>query len=352
MSDPLTLKEQLKKELLKGRYKKALKLLKKVEELEGYKEKLNLELLKALILQLDGRKEEFDKAMKEILEKVIPSEAPELESQFMEVIKRHSHISLKREEPKRSVQEFLSIFTFMEELPRDALGEMVRRITPPTIYKKGEFLCREGEKGDRMYFIAKGEVVVTKKGVWLTHLSRGDLLGEMAFFSDEKERTADVVALTDVEVFELSYRDLEELFSRFPGLEEMMKRIFSRRMKETLVASSKGFSEIKPKIRKRLAERGEMVAFRRGDVVVEACSEEVPLFIIAKGTVGVYRNGEKIAELREGDAFGWDPFPFRAVVESDQASLLKIDPEDAKAAFKGYEEILEEVRGAICKGSS
>ena len=349
MSDPLDLKEDLKRELLKGRYDKALKILRKVEELERYRERLSLELLRALILHLGGRKDEFDEALKRILEEVIPSESPELESQFMEVVKRYSSVSLKREEPKQKVQDFLSIFAFMEELPRDALEEMVRRITPPVTYRKGEFLCREGEKGDRMYFIAKGEVVVTKKGVWLTHLSRGDLLGEMAFFSEEKERTADVVALTDVEVFELSYKDLEELFSKFPGLEDMMKGIFLKRMKENLVASSEVFRQIKPKIRKKLAEKGELVVFKKGDVVVEACSEKTPIFIVARGSIGIYKGNEKIAEFKEEDTFGWDPFPFKAVVESDQAELLKIYPEDVMLAFKGYEDLLEEVKSAVCK---
>lgn len=93
------------------------------------------------------------------------------------------------------------------------LGQLVER-------RYDEVLCRYGDRGDTMFIILRGEVGVYKsEGEALGDLSvpmfthrEGEIIGELAF-TLERNRTADLVALSDVAL--LSF-NLEEVFSRLP----------------------------------------------------------------------------------------------------------------------------------------
>ena len=63
---------------------------------------------------------------------------------------------------------------------------------------------REGEPGRTLFFLAEGQVKVTKQGKLLGVLSAGECFGEMAYVKDgAMPRQATVEAMTDVIVAEL-----------------------------------------------------------------------------------------------------------------------------------------------------
>ncbi|MGZ3693499.1 MAG: Crp/Fnr family transcriptional regulator [Bdellovibrionota bacterium] len=47
-------------------------------------------------------------------------------------------------------------------------------------FADGEFIFREGDDSQQMYVVQSGEVIISKQGVVLAHLMRGDFLGEMS----------------------------------------------------------------------------------------------------------------------------------------------------------------------------
>lgn len=72
------------------------------------------------------------------------------------------------------------------------------------IFTKREVIIREGDYGDEAYQIIRGKVKVTTtnkagKDITLATLGEGDIFGEMALI-DEKPRSANVIALEDVEL--------------------------------------------------------------------------------------------------------------------------------------------------------
>ena len=77
--------------------------------------------------------------------------------------------------------------------------------------KKGSYICYKGDPSDRLYMIAKGYVDITTiseqgKEVILNVLNRPAFFGQIGFF-DQKVRTANVKALSNVELYSISYED-------------------------------------------------------------------------------------------------------------------------------------------------
>lgn len=77
-------------------------------------------------------------------------------------------------------------------------------------------LLREDEPGQSMYFLASGQMKVTKHGRLLNVIHAGEYLGEMAYIRRGTERQATLESLSDVTVAEFPFAALEKLS---PGCE-------------------------------------------------------------------------------------------------------------------------------------
>ena len=60
---------------------------------------------------------------------------------------------------------------------------------PPAIYKPGETIFSQGDKGDQMYVIRSGEVEIERDGKVVENLSSSEVFGEMALI-DRSPRAA------------------------------------------------------------------------------------------------------------------------------------------------------------------
>jgi cAMP-dependent protein kinase regulator len=92
----------------------------------------------------------------------------------------------------------------------------------PRTYRDGEYIIRQGEKGDSFYIIEKGKVVVTKGDPPLEVKScgEGDYFGELALLTDQP-RAANVRAVGTVKVLCLNRDDFANLMG---PCEEILKR--------------------------------------------------------------------------------------------------------------------------------
>ena len=98
----------------------------------------------------------------------------------------------------------------------------------------GEFVFREGDKGDMLYVIMEGEVEVLKEEpgkepVTLACLSDGDCFGEMALISDNP-RMAAVRSKTKVNLLTVDSEAFQALFAHLPPLRGLFQQLIKERM--------------------------------------------------------------------------------------------------------------------------
>ncbi len=94
---------------------------------------------------------------------------------------------------------------------------------------QNEVLFKEGEASESMFVIKKGRLSIFKpKGqseIELAVVGAGQMVGEMAFF-DRKPRSASAKAITDTEVIELPFKNLQAQFDALPEwIKSMVKTI-------------------------------------------------------------------------------------------------------------------------------
>jgi CRP-like cAMP-binding protein len=75
----------------------------------------------------------------------------------------------------------------------------------------GRTVFREGDEGDALYVILKGEVSITKKSVELATLSTHAVVGEMSLVSPGDTRSATAIAKTDLDVLKIPSKRVQKL---------------------------------------------------------------------------------------------------------------------------------------------
>ena len=106
--------------------------------------------------------------------------------------------------------------------------EAIQMLTP-LIYLPEDFIIRQGEYGDCMYFLSSGEVEVIVDDRRVATLGPGSTFGETALLVGEK-RNASIYSITHCEVFRLAKSDFDHLRSRFPEFNEEMRKLSRRRV--------------------------------------------------------------------------------------------------------------------------
>jgi CRP-like cAMP-binding protein len=103
-------------------------------------------------------------------------------------------------------------------------------------FEGGSVIFREGDLGSEMYIIQKGHVrislAIAGKERELAVLEKGDFFGEIALLDESPARSATATALDDVEVLELTSRDLDQILRRKPDIAVRMMTKLSERLRE------------------------------------------------------------------------------------------------------------------------
>ncbi|MBZ0233393.1 MAG: cyclic nucleotide-binding domain-containing protein, partial [Deltaproteobacteria bacterium] len=199
-------------------------------------------------------------------------------------------------------------------LPLEAAHELARRAVVKQ-YDPGEVIIREGDPGDACYVIAHGAVVVQRRAedgagdaVELARLADGSMFGEFALLADRR-RHATVVALTDVEVFEIPRLLLRELAAVFPEVGPALERFYRERLLANLLRTTPLFSLVPEDQRPSLLARFHPLHADSGQAIVRQGDRAGGLYLIVLGAVEVVRKvGERravvLATLGEGAYFG------------------------------------------------
>lgn len=112
--------------------------------------------------------------------------------------------------------------------------------------RAGEYLFKEGDKGESLYFVGTGVVIVVlnlpnKSENILRKFTAGAILGEMAIYTGEN-RTASVRTETASVLFRLDKDKLEEMGKRFPASTAALHTYIVRVLSERLGRANRNLS--------------------------------------------------------------------------------------------------------------
>lgn len=172
-------------------------------------------------------------------------------------------------------------------------------------FEAQKIIFKEGDRGTTMYIVLRGRVDIfvqdqSQNRIFLKELTRGEYFGELALI-DDKPRSAGAIAITQVEVLELTREMLENYIHAEPRVAMIILRTMATRLRETnLMLSQRAAVNINEEI-----ERNLSWSDRLADRVAELNGSW--MFIISLGglTLGWMALN---SPLLFGDAF--DPYPY------------------------------------------
>ncbi len=237
----------------------------------------------------------------------------------------------------KETRSFRPLPLFSEFNPQE-LHSLLGHLQAETV-PKGIPVCREGEEGDSLFIIVRGEVAITKrmgrKEVWVRNLGEGDFFGEFGFFTDQK-RHATARAATDCEILTISRSELEKMAETHPRVLQVLQKFFRMRVLDLFLALSPLFSSLTVSEREEVFTRFRIHRVPMKTLLFKEGDFPDALYMIKSGEVEIFtrnRQGKKIClnTLKSGNLFG-------------EISLLFQKPRMASAKTTRPSELLELTR--------
>jgi small-conductance mechanosensitive channel/CRP-like cAMP-binding protein len=157
----------------------------------------------------------------------------------------------------------LELFAPLTEEERHELAGRLRSAP----FVRGETIMRQGTRGDWLYILARGEAdvrIVSDDGIASRHvatLQPGEFFGEMGLMTGG-ERTASVIALSDVGCYRLDKNEFIDILMRRPEIAEEIARILAHRRTE-LEAVREGLNDEAKRQRELNAQTDLLKRIRR-----------------------------------------------------------------------------------------
>jgi NADH dehydrogenase len=119
-------------------------------------------------------------------------------------------------------------------LPRDVT--QIRLRDEPAVsqehFEPGQLVFDQGDFGDKLYVVVRGEAEVSDGDVVLRTLRAGDVFGEIALIA-ETPRTARVRASTALDVIAVPRAAFGHLITHLPGVRQSMESIMQRHLEQS-----------------------------------------------------------------------------------------------------------------------
>jgi voltage-gated potassium channel len=200
-----------------------------------------------LIANLDTARAAYQEKMEEINDFLRTKRVPaalqtrvrDYYSYLWETQKSVTTVSITEELPHTIAMEILLFLnrTILSKVSlfRNANEIFIREIVQllrPIVFLPGDYIIRQGEYGDCMYFLSSGDVEVVVGEAKVAQLGAGSPFGETALLQGEK-RNASIRALTYCDVYKLSKSDFDALRARYPEFDAEVKKVIEDRIRDT-----------------------------------------------------------------------------------------------------------------------
>lgn len=124
---------------------------------------------------------------------------------------------------------FLKSAPVFERVTGEDLAPLAR-VAEVEIYSPGQAIMKEGEIGDALFVVIRGEVTISHSGRTLATLGPGDAIGEMAVL-DNVPRSATAVAETEVEALRIGSEEFYEILHEQVEIAEGVIRMLCARLR-------------------------------------------------------------------------------------------------------------------------
>lgn len=318
--EKVSLKEEAQRALFRGEWGKALEGFQKhcAQEPEDLRSQLKV----AELLERLGRKEEAVQAYRNMAEAYaedgfllkaisINKMILRMDPSSKDINDRLAQLYTEKAHETKPVRPFYHIPLF-SELNEQELQLLFGHIQVKT-FKKDNIICREGEGGDSLFIISRGEVAITKqmprgREEWIRNLREGDFFGEFGFLTDQK-RHATVKAVTECEVLEIFRNKLDEIIKTHPRVKDVLQTLFKQRVLELFLAFSPLFSSLTSGEREEVFRRFRLHTIPEETLLFKGGDPPRSLFLVKSGEVEIFtqnRHGKRIllGTLKSGDFLG------------------------------------------------
>jgi CRP-like cAMP-binding protein len=189
-------------------------------------------------------------------------------------------------------------------LPAAALATFVSRAEYRAV-KPGARVFSEGDRADRVYLVASGELVVTygDPPVTLAKLGPESFFGEMALL-DDSPRSASVTAVTPSELLAVDREVVLDICARYPSVLTTLMQSLRSRLVSGLMGISPLLARLPEAERPRVVANFHYAEMTPGTAFIRQGQQAPGLFILLAGSAEITIDGRSVAEVTPGDVVG------------------------------------------------
>lgn len=202
-----------------------------------------------------------------------------------------------------TIADWLSRTVLFSELSAEDLKAVAGAVRPEE-HKRGSFVVREGEPGERLYVVLSGRLEVRRdyaagRSEPVAEMGEGDVFGEIALLQGGP-RTRSIRCLASSVLLALDKQDFERLvLSRLSrqAVEEAVQKVgFLHRTGLTRHWS--------PATMAAFSRRAKVQEFAEGTIILQEGAANHWFFLLHRGEAAVRKGDKELRRLKEGDSFG------------------------------------------------
>lgn len=110
-----------------------------------------------------------------------------------------------------------------------SISDGFQRVVAPRKFADKQLLFRKGDRPDNLYYIVSGTIRLPEAGL---SVGAGEFVGEIAFFTDQKQRTLSAICDGPCEIVPINERTFMELYYQNPAFGMYIARLIARRLLE------------------------------------------------------------------------------------------------------------------------
>jgi putative peptide zinc metalloprotease protein len=222
------------------------------------------------------------------------------------------------------------------DLPAARLLELARLMRAQDV-PRGTEVVRQGQHGDTFYLIEQGEFEVSVDGEPVLHLGRSEYFGERALLQ-QVPRAATVMAVIPSRIFAVDQAAFDALLASDLAARARLEAALAFREE---VAAMALFHDLSPSELDVLLARLVPVSVAQGETVIRQGEAGQRFYAIRSGAVDVERDGQVLARLGAGEAFGEIALLLEvprtaSVIAAEATELLALEAVDFRELLAGY----------------